>query len=290
MSSAVPVRTLVAMVSLWLCWGSSFPAIRVMVATLPPLSASGAVFLTAGIVLVAFRPRAFRELRCRHVAIAAGVGACLLGAQGMVAVASRHLFAGTAALLVAAVPLWVVLLRAVLGERCGKGAVARVVTGFAGVAVVLVADSGGRWSAWGLLVLAAAVTWAAGTVWAARAETLPPPIPAAAVQLVAGGLLLLVLGAVAGEEFTPARTESWLALADLVLVDSLAGFVLYNRLLRAAPVSLVSTYAYAVPVVAWLAGVVVLGEPFRPAVLLGAVVIVAAVAGEVRATSAKGRE
>lgn len=78
--------------------------------------------------------------------------------------------------------------------------------------------------------------------------------------------------------------SSWLALGYLVLVDSLAGFALYNWLLRAAPVALVSTYAYAVPVVAYLAGVFVLDEPFRPVVLIGAAVIVAAVAAEVRAT------
>jgi drug/metabolite transporter (DMT)-like permease len=70
-----------------------------------------------------------------------------------------------------------------------------------------------------------------------------------------------------------------------VLVDSLTGFTLYNWLLRVAPVALVSTYAYAVPVVAYLVGVLVLGEPFRPAVMLGAAAIVVAVAAEVRATS-----
>ena len=123
--------------------------------------------------------------------------------------------------------------------------------------VVLVASSSGvGWSAWALVVAAAAVSWAAGTLWASRSVALPGPRPATVVQLVAGGLLLLLLGVVVGEpaQLTPASVSasSWIALADLVLVDSLTGFALYNWLLRVAPVALVSTYAYAVPVVAYL--------------------------------------
>jgi drug/metabolite transporter (DMT)-like permease len=287
--SAAPT-VVVAMVGLWLCWGSSFPAIRVMVATLPPLLASGAVFLTAGVVLAAIRPSVLRGLRRRQVVTAAGVGMCLLGAQGAVAVAERHMFASTAALLVAVVPLWVGVLRVAVGDRPTRAGVVRLLAGFAGATVVLVASSSGvGWSAWALEVAAAAVSWAAGTLWASRSVALPGPRPATVVQLVAGGLLLLLLGVVVGEpaQLTPASVSpsSWIALADLVLVDSLTGFALYNWLLRVAPVALVSTYAYAVPVVAYLVGVLVLGEPFHPVVMLSAAAIVVAVAAEVRATS-----
>ncbi|WP_158891595.1 EamA family transporter [Amycolatopsis anabasis] len=277
------------MIGLWLCWGTSLPAMRVMVGTLPPLLASGTIFVVAGAVLAAARPAALRGLTRRQAVAAAGIGTCLLGAQGAIAVAVRHVFAGTAALLVAAVPLWVVVLRAAIGDRPGVAGVARLLLGFAGVAAVLVADSGGgvAWSVWSLVVVGAAIAWAGGTLWASRSASLPEPRAATVVQLLSGGSVLLVLGAVLGEpgDLTPAAVSagSWLAFGYLVLVDSLAGFALYNRLLRAAPVAVVSTYAYAVPVVAYLVGVVVLGEPCHLAGLAGAAAIVAAVAAEVRA-------
>ncbi|MBF8194706.1 EamA family transporter, partial [Nonomuraea sp. K274] len=165
------------MVLLWLCWGSSFPAMRVMVKTLPPLLASGAIFLVAGGVLAAARPAWLRELSRRQVAVAAGTGTCLLGAQGTIAVAMRHVTAGSAALLVAAIPLWIVVLRAFLGDRPSGASLARLLIGFAGVLVVLVAGSTGDqgWSAWSLAVVAASIAWAAGTLWTSR--TAPPPAP-----------------------------------------------------------------------------------------------------------------
>ncbi|RZQ60706.1 EamA family transporter [Amycolatopsis suaedae] len=258
------------MAGLWLCWGSSFPAMRVMVETLPPL-------LAAGLTLAAVRRPALDR---RTVLASARTGCCLLGAQGAVAVAQRNVPASTAAILVAAVPLWITLLRAVTGDRPTRAAILRTLTGFAGVVVVLVGShSGGGWTPWALLVIAASVLWAAGTVQAARTR------PATALQLATGGALLLALGLLVGERVDPASvsTASWLAAAHLVLVDSLAGFLLYNRLLATQPVSLVSTYAYAVPVVAYLIGVLVLGEPFHPLVLAGAAVVVAGVAAEVRA-------
>jgi drug/metabolite transporter (DMT)-like permease len=242
------------MVGLWLCWGSSFPAIRVMVTTLPPLLASGAVFLLAGVALAATRPGVLRGLSRRQLGTAAGTGVCLLGAQGAVAVAERHVFVSTAALLVAVVPLWVVVLRVAVGERPTRAGVARVLAGFAGVILVVVtSSSGGGWSAWCLVVAAAAIGWAAGTLWASRAAALPGPRPATVVQLVAGGLLLLVLGVVTGEPtrlaVASASPNSWIAWAYLVLIDSVTGFALYNWLLRTTPIALVSTTPMPFP---WL--------------------------------------
>jgi len=109
------------------------------------------------------------------------------------------------------------------------------------------------------------------------------------VQLLAGGLVLLIVGVLLGEPadivLAAISANSLIAFGYLVLIDSLVGFALYNWLLRGAPVTLVSTYAYAVPVVAYLVGVLALGEPFHPAVLAGAAAIVVAVAAEVRAAA-----
>ncbi|GAB3399522.1 DMT family transporter [Flindersiella endophytica] len=279
------------LIALWLCWGTSFPAIRVMVTMLPPLLASGTVFCMAGAILAASRPSVLRGLTRTQTARAAGVGCCLLGAQGLVAVtvAEQRVYAGTAALLVATVPLWVSILRAFTGHRPTAAGAGRLGLGFAGAATVLAADTaddGPRVNAWALAVLGAAVLWAAGTVWASANEQ-PPPRPATVVQLFSGGLGLLIVSAATSEPAALATSQisgqSVAALAYLVAVDSLAGFALYNWLLRSAPISLVSTYAYAVPVIAYAISVIVLGEPFRPLAALGAAAIVAAIAGELAA-------
>lgn len=286
-------RVLGALALLWVCWGSSLPAMRVLVATLPPLLVTGGIFFGAGVLLLAGRPAAVRELSGRRVLTASGIGGCLLGAQGLVAVAEQHVYAGTAALTVAAVPLWVAVLRAGLGDRPTRAGVVRVLVGFAGVAVVAFGGAGSfGWSPWTLLVLAAAVGWAAGTVWAARATDLPAPYTTTVVQLLAGGLALLAAGVVAGEtgelDSAAVAPASWVAAGYLLLVDSLAGFWLYSWLLRAAPVGLVSTYAYAVPVVAYTVGVLVLDEPFEPVLLAGAAAVVVSVGAETRAAGRVG--
>jgi drug/metabolite transporter (DMT)-like permease len=138
-------------------------------------------------------------------------------------------------------------------------------------------------------VVAAAVSWAGGTFWASRSTSLPGPPAATTVQLLVGGLVLLAVGWVLGEPSglasTAVSSSSWLGFGYLVLIDSLAGFALYNWLLRVAQVAVVSTYAYAVPIVAYLVGMLALGEPFHPAVLAGAAAIMVAVAAEVRAAT-----
>jgi drug/metabolite transporter (DMT)-like permease len=219
----------VGLVALWLCWGTSFPAMRVMVASLPPLLATGAIFTAAGLVLALTSPGALRGLTRRQVLTAAGVGGCLLLAQGAVAVAVQHVFASTAALLVAVIPLWVAVLAALTGHHPTAATVMRLVLGFAGVVIVLLAPgSGGRWSWWALVVVAAAASWAVGTLWASRATDLPPIRAATVIQLLCGGVVLLAAGLgtgqAAGVHACAVSPASWAAFGYLVLVDSLAGF------------------------------------------------------------------
>ncbi|MCD2186550.1 EamA family transporter [Actinomycetospora soli] len=277
-------RVVPALVLLWLCWGSSFPAMRVVVESLPPLTTSGAVFLTAGVVLAVVHARDLRRAPLLALRRAALVGACLLGAQGLAVVAVVRVPASTSALLAPSIPLWLVVLRAALGERVGARELACLAVGLGGVAVIVVIEAGGPgWTPWVLLVLGTSILWAAGTLVAARSVVLPAPGATTAVQLVTGGALVLTAG-LALDPAPPGvgNASSWAAVAVLLVVDSLGGFALFTWLLRHAPVSVVGTYAYAVPVVAYLAGVLVLGEPFHPVVLVGAALVLGAVALQVR--------
>jgi drug/metabolite transporter (DMT)-like permease len=265
---------------------------KMMVGGVPPLAGAGAVFTMGGVVLLV-AGRSVQRPTLPEVRRAIGVGLLLLvGGQGLATVALTKLTASLTALLLASVPLWIAVLGRATRRATGRAGVLRLLVGFAGIAVVLVtapaAASGGSLLAVSGCVVAAAC-WAAGSVGSADKAALPgDPRIAGAIELIAGGLTLLGIAAVSGQlspgsfhELTPTAVE---AAAFLLFVDSLAGFALYAHLLRTAPLRLVSSYAYATPLVAAAIGVAVLGDRPWPGMGIGAVLVIAAVYTEIRAT------
>jgi drug/metabolite transporter (DMT)-like permease len=272
----------------YVLWGSTYLGIRYVVETLPPLLSAGARFgmaalLLAGWVAVRRGPSAFRATG-RELAGAAGTGVLLLlGGNGLVTLAQeRGLPSSLAALLLAAMPLWVVLVRAGTGDRPTARTVAGVLLGFAGVAVLLLPGSRPQ----GLTLLPAAVVvlasllWAIGSVVSYRVPQPQDRLVATAVQMAGGCLGLAVVGALRREslDLSAVSTASLVAWWYLVVFGSVVAFTAFSWLLTVAPVSQVSTYAYVNPVVAVLLGALVAGEPIGPATLLGGAVTVAAVA------------
>jgi drug/metabolite transporter (DMT)-like permease len=259
------------------------------VQTLPPLLSAGIRFLLAGAILsvwlVARHGRATLRVDRAQLGGAALVGALLLaGGNGLVVLAERTVPSGLTALVVASVPLWIVVFRLIAGDRVAAALVAGVLVGFAGVAILVVprGASGEVDPAGLLMVVGASFSWALGTFASPRLPTPPDPLASTAVQMLAGGALLVVAAFAIGE---PARadlssfsTGSLLALGYLVVFGSLVAFSAYTWLLQHAPVSVVATYAYVNPVVAVLLGAVVLGEAVTPSMLIGAAIILAAVA------------
>ena len=271
----------------YLGWGSTYLAIRVMVRTVPPLLGAGLRFLVAGaIVLVAVRLHFGRDaLRVdrRSLAAAALVGVLLpAGGNGLVTVAERHVPSGLAALLVALVPVWVTIAAALLGERLTLLRVAGVVLGFAGVGVLLVPGGSGHASTAGmLLVVLAALSWAIGSVASPR---LPMPRnvwTATGIEMAAGGGAMLLGSLATGEAFSlhlgSLSAGSLEALGYLVVAGSIVTFSAYVWLLRSAPIALVSTYAFVNPLVAVGLGALILSERVTPAVAAATAMIVAAV-------------
>ncbi|MBO0685009.1 MAG: EamA family transporter, partial [Candidatus Dormibacteraeota bacterium] len=128
----------------------------------------------------------------------------------------------------------------------------------------------------------AAALWAAGSVFAGRHHTGMSAGATSAVQMLAGGIVVGVIGAATHEtvptHLSAGMGSSILAVAYLVLFGSLVGFTAYSWLLRSAPISLVSTYAYVNPVVAVLLGVSILGEQLGPLQVVAALVTLAGVA------------
>jgi drug/metabolite transporter (DMT)-like permease len=279
---------IVALLTVYLVWGSTYLAIKYTVAGLPPFLSMGARFLLAGTVLLgavlALRGRtAFRVTRTQ-CATAALCGLFLLvGGNGLVAVAEQDVDSGLAALLIAGTPLWVVLLRALLRDRPSVGTMAGLLLGMTGVAVLLLPGIQGA-AALGplLLVCLSSVLWSCGTVLATRRPMPADPFVTTVLQMAAGGTGLLVIGSLGGEwgrlDLVGTHPSSWVAFAYLVLVGSVVGYSAYVWLLARAPLSLATTYAYVNPAVAVALGALFRSEPLTANVLVGGAIIIAAVA------------
>ena len=286
----------IALATVYVIWGSTYLAIAIAVQTLPPLFSAGLRFCLAGLVLLGFIAvrRGLRVTRDQLLA-AATVGLLLIfGGNGFVVLAERTVPSGLTALIVASVPLWIVILRRIAGDRIHLSTFIGVAVGFAGVAYLVVprgasgADLGGI-----LILLVATLSWALGTFLSPRLRMPQNGLLSTGIQQLTGGLVLLVAGTAMGElaHLEPARWSgsSLLAMAYLVVFGSLVAFTAYSWLLQNAPVSLVSTYAYVNPVVAVFLGALILAEPVTPSILGGAAIIVAAVAFIVSREGARQR-
>ncbi|MFF8293084.1 EamA family transporter [Streptomyces sp. NPDC016309] len=276
-----------ALAIVYVVWGSTYLGIRVVVESMPPFLSAGARFVVAGLLLAALLAwrKGIGVLRVdgRQLASAATVGLLLLlGGNGFVVLAETSVPSGLAALLVAVVPAWVVLLRTVSGDRPGPGAYAGVLLGLAGLAVLTLPGLSGEVRIGGVLtVVVASVLWSVGSFSASRIPMPANPFTASAYEMVAGGLGCLLLGLLRGEHhgLDPAAVSarSWTAFGYLVLFGSLLAFTAYAWLLQSAPLSLVATYAYVNPVVAVALGALILGEAVTWPIALGGAVVVAGV-------------
>jgi drug/metabolite transporter (DMT)-like permease len=277
----------------YVVWGSTYLVIRLMVRHLPPLLSMGTRFVLAGLIMaVGVRVLAGRgalRVPWRRVAAAAFVGILLLGiGNGAVAVAEQTLPSGLTALLVAAMPLWLVALRAVSGDRPRRLTVVGTFVGFAGIAVLARPGSlsaGVHW--WGVaVVLCGTISWATGTFLSPRLDLPDSPFVATTYEMFAAGTVMLI-GALATRETVGLHLDqvpasAWWALAYLVLVGSVVAFTAFVWLTRNAPLSLVSTYAYVNPVVAVLLGWAFLAEPLTAAIVAGGALAILGVAVVVR--------
>jgi drug/metabolite transporter (DMT)-like permease len=271
----------------YVVWGSTYLAIAIAVQTLPPFLYAGLRFLLAGLILAAwlgFRGVDLRVTR-RELQGAAVVGILMLSvANGLVVLAERTVPSGVAALIVASIPLWIVVYRMVTGERVGRDLLAGVLLGLVGVAVLVVPGGlNGTVDPIGAIMLSVAtLSWALGTFLSPRLATPRNALVSTSYQMLAGGVALLVAALGRGElaHVDPATfsTSSLIAFGYLIVFGSLVAFSAYTWLLQNASVSLVSTYAFVNPVVAVVLGALILSEPITPTIVIGAAVIVVAVA------------
>jgi drug/metabolite transporter (DMT)-like permease len=285
--------------TIYVVWGSTYFGISLAIETLPPLLMAAVRFLVAGAILYAVArriggPAPRPDRRQWRAALVTGTLLLSVG-NGGVSWAEQTVPTGIAALVIASIPLWIVVLdRIFFAARLTWPAAAGVAVGLAGVALLVGPGAHGAVdAAGGIALVAAAVCWATGTLLS-RGQTLTvPPLVGAGMQMMAGGAVLLVVSAATGElgqlDLGAVSARSAGGLAYLVVFGSLLAFSAYTWLLRNARTSLVATYAYVNPVVAVALGWWALGEGIGARVLLAGGVIVASVALIVSAAPAPAR-
>ncbi len=289
------LRLLTAFAAVYLIWGSTYLAIRFAIETMPPFLMAGARFVFAGGLLfgvMMLRGAKRPTLREWGAAVIIG-GLLLLGGNGAVVWAEQHVPSGLTALLVGTEPLWVVLLdwARPKGVRPRAGEFAGLLLGFAGVALLVspreLVGGGFEVDPLGAAVLVfAAVSWAVGSIYSRQAPAHDSPFVATGMKMLAGGVLLLVVGTVAGEwsqlDLSAISLKSWLAWAYLIVFGALIGFTAYIWLLKNTTLARASTYAYVNPMVAVVLGWLLAAEPMDGRVLAAAAVIVVSVVIVVR--------
>jgi drug/metabolite transporter (DMT)-like permease len=287
-----PARSglILAFAAIYLIWGSTYLAIRVAVATMPPFLMAGARFVIAGVVLLAFlrwRGAAWPTARQWRVNAAIGVF-LLLGGNGLVVWAEQVIPSGITALLIGVSPLFIVLTEWAWpgGTRPTGLTMAALLLGFLGVAWLAApwesAARGGLNPGRLAGVICSAAFWAFGSIYSRNERHVADPFLASSLQMLGGGAALLAAAFVHGDfaRLDPAgiARASWLAFAYLVGVGSLVGFSTFVWLMKHSTPALVSTYAYVNPIVAVFLGWLILGESIGPRTLVASAIIVTAVA------------
>jgi drug/metabolite transporter (DMT)-like permease len=289
----LPQLTWLALITVYIAWGSTYVAIRVMDETVPPLIGGGIRFVCAGLAMYAFiswRARGAPRVSGREFASVALIGTLLLvGGNGLVTVAERHVPAGLTSLVISSVPLWLLLLRWLGRERPARATLAGVGVGFVGVALLVLRGGPGQGVSVPhlLIVVGAAASWAIGS-WASARLPMPRDVSTStAIEMLAGGVVLCLLGPLVGEHWSlltaHASFKSLAAIAYLAVIGSLVAFTAYVWLLQHAPISRVATYAYVNPVVAVVLGAILLSERITLTTVIGGAVILASVAVVIRA-------
>ncbi|OPZ00324.1 multidrug DMT transporter permease [Bradyrhizobium sacchari] len=275
-----------AFAAIYLLWGSTYFAITLGLKSIQPFLLMALRSFCGGTVLLAMSGRQVADVSMRTWATACLCGLLFfVGCHGVLAFAQQSVPSGVAAIVLATIPFWILLIDTLFpgDQRPRPLALLALVPGFFGVG--LVAWQNVEQAGISILpvvwLLLAALSWSAGTVLSRRMSSETSAILLSGMQLSIGGAVLFAISWLTGEveNFRP-RDVSPISLAAvlwLIVAGSVIGFVAYNWLLENVPTSLVSTYTFVNPVIAVLLGTIVLGEPFSRMMLLGAGLVIISV-------------
>lgn len=279
-----------ALIALYIVWGSTYLAIRFSVETIPPFLHASIRFLISGLILYLWRRASGDPVPTKSNWISTAiVGAALLvGGNGLVAFAEQKVPSGIAALMITTSPFWLVLFESMRagGTKPTLQSIIGLLIGFSGVFLLVgpaeLTGAEHKFDTFGIiLLLIAPILWSVGSIYAKGADMPKSALQSTGMQMLTGSVWLFILSAATGElngfSFAAVSMRSWLGLLYLITFGSLIGFVSYGWLLHNAPISLMSTYAYVNPVVAVFLGSWFANEPLTPRILTAAAIIIGSV-------------
>mgnify|MGYP001311868919 CR=1 FL=1 len=280
----------IALLALYIVWGSTYLAIRFAVETLPPFLHASIRFLVSGAILFVWRRATGDPVPTKgNWKATAIVGTfLLLGGNGLVALAEKTVPSGIAALVIATAPFWLVLFEAFRsgGVKPTARSILGLVIGFGGVFILIgpseITGAQHKFDTFGVIVLLIApVLWSLGSIYAKGADMPKSSLLSTGMQMLAGAAALFIVSAATGElrgfSFGDVSMRSWWGLIYLITFGSLVGFVAYGWLLHNAPISLVSTYAYVNPIVAVFLGWLLAGEMLNGRIAVASAIIIGSV-------------
>ena len=278
----------ISLAIIYVVWGSTYMAIRIVVHDMPPMAAAAFRFLVAGLVMAGIAAIADRRHGWpsrRQWADYALAGVLLLAVgNGLVMWSEKRIPSSIAALIIASTPVWLTLFDGfrATGQRWTVRVWTGTLIGLVGVVLVARPEGGidpGHWTSI-LALQAATLAWTAGTLYAQSVPRRLPLFTSAAIEMVAGALALTVLSIVMGEDVSrvaAASRDAWLALAYLTVFGSLIAFTAFAYCVNELPASTVGTYAYVNPVVAVFLGAAFLDERINSGLIAGGALILVAV-------------
>ncbi|MDP2778513.1 MAG: EamA family transporter [Anaerolineales bacterium] len=279
-----------ALIALYIVWGSTYLGIKVAIETIPPFFHAGIRFLISGIILVVWQRAAGQSMPTRRqwMSIAIIGTLLLLGGNGLVAWAEQFIPSGIAALIIGSSPMFLVLAEALRpgGVKPNWQAIVGLFIGFTGIFILIgpseISGSTTKINPFGVAaLLSAAVFWTIGSIYSKTADLPKASLMSTGAQMLMGSVSLFIVSLITGElngwDATAVSTRSLYGLSYLIFVGSLVGFVSYGWLLQNAPISLVSTYAYVNPIVAVLLGSWLASEKLEPHIWLATGIIIGSV-------------
>jgi drug/metabolite transporter (DMT)-like permease len=289
-NKASRTQIIAAFASIYLVWGSTYLAIRYAIETIPPFTMGGIRFLISGALLYIWAryrgaPRPTR-LHWRNAVIAGGF--LLLGGNGAVVWAEQFVPSGLTALLVSILPFWLVIIEWVRPPRRRPSGLVLIglVLGFIGIIVLVgpgnIGGHGDIRPAGALVLIFGSLSWAIGSFWSRDAQLPESGLLTTGIEMLAGGALLLLVGALSGElsrfDIHQVSKASTAGLLYLITFGSLIGFTSYIWLLDKVSPARLGTYAYVNPVVAVLLGWAIAGEKLSVRTGVAATIVICAVA------------
>lgn len=281
------IKAYLAWLTICIVWGTTYLAIRVGVADLPPMLFAGIRWIIAGTIMtILLNLRHYTLPRVKDFLHLAIVGILLLGvANGLVVVAEQWLPSGLTALILSTLPFWVVGIEYFLPNKpkINLFIIGGLLLGTTGVMIIFARDLDITLDIniliGGLCLLGAVIAWAAGSIYWKYKKTDVRPLMGASIQMLIAGILQTALGLILGEHNNFHLTQNGvLALGYLIVFGSILGYASYIYSVTHLPLSLVSTYAYINPIIAILLGWYVLNEPLTVTVFIASGLILAGVA------------